>query len=60
LRHAAGRRIGAAAFEERVKACVAFGAQWEVRARWRVEHYGKRSARSDLSAPDTQLLWVTV
>ena len=49
----------AAAFEKRVKACVAFGAQWDVGTRWRVEHYGKGSTRSNLSAPDTQLLWVT-
>lgn len=49
----------AAAFEPRVKACVAFGAQWDVGGRWRVEHYGKTSSSSNLSAPDTQLLWVT-
>jgi dienelactone hydrolase len=49
----------AAAFEDRVKAVVAFGAQWDVGARWRVEHYGKGASRSNLSAPDTQLLWVT-
>jgi dienelactone hydrolase len=49
----------AAAFEPRVKACVAFGAQWDVGKRWRVEHYGKEAAKSKLSAPDTQLLWVT-
>ncbi len=49
----------AAAFEKRVKAVVAFGAQWSVGKRWRVEHYAKQSSRSNLSAPDTQLLWVT-
>jgi dienelactone hydrolase len=49
----------AAAFEPRVKACVAFGAQWDVGARWRVEHYGAGASSSNLSAPDTQLLWVT-
>jgi dienelactone hydrolase len=49
----------AAAFDPRVKACVAFGAQWDVGKRWRVEHYGKGASRSNLSAPDTQLLWVT-
>jgi dienelactone hydrolase len=49
----------AAAFDRRVKACVAFGAQWSVGERWRAEHYSSTSARSNLSAPDTQLLWVT-
>jgi dienelactone hydrolase len=49
----------AAAFEPRVKACVAFGAQWDVGARWRVEHYGPDASSSNLSAPDTQLIWVT-
>jgi len=49
----------ATAFEPRIKACVAFGAQWDVGRRWRVEHYGSNSAKSNLSAPDTQLLWVT-
>jgi fermentation-respiration switch protein FrsA (DUF1100 family) len=42
-----------------VKACVAFGAQWDVGGRWRVEHYGAGASKSKLSAPDTQLLWVT-
>jgi dienelactone hydrolase len=49
----------AAAFEKRVKACVAFGAQWDVGKRWRVEHYGKAASPSKISAPVTQLLWVT-
>jgi pimeloyl-ACP methyl ester carboxylesterase len=49
----------AAAFEKRVKACVAFGAQWDIGRRWRAEHYGAGSSKSNLSAPDTQLLWVT-
>lgn len=49
----------AAAFDRRVKACVAFGAQWDVGGRWRVEHYGAGASKSKLSAPDTQLLWVT-
>jgi len=49
----------AAAFEPRVKAVVAFGAQWDVGARWRVQHYAKDAAKSSLSAPETQLLWVT-
>lgn len=49
----------AAAFDHRVKACVAFGAQWDVGKRWRVEHYGAGAEKSKLSAPDTQLLWVT-
>jgi dienelactone hydrolase len=49
----------AAAFDKRVKACVAFGAHWVVGGRWRAEHYGAASAPSSLSAPDTQLLWVT-
>jgi len=49
----------ATAFDKRVRACVAFGAQWDVGGRWRVEHYGAGSSRANLSAPDTQLLWVT-
>jgi dienelactone hydrolase len=49
----------AAAFEPRVKAVVAFGAQWDVGGRWRVGHYGKSGSASNLSAPNTQLLWVT-
>ena len=49
----------AAAFEPRVKAVVAFGAQWSVGDRWRKAHYAADAPKSGLSAPDTQLLWVT-
>jgi len=47
----------AAAFEKRVKACIAWGAQWDVAARWRRRH--AKLDKSSLSAPDTQMLWVT-
>jgi len=49
----------AAAFEPRVQAVAAFGAQWSVGDRWRKAHYAADAPKSGLSAPDTQLLWVT-
>ncbi len=47
----------AAAFEKRVKACVAWGAMWDAGRTFRVNH--EKRAKSNLSAPDSQLLWVT-
>jgi dienelactone hydrolase len=47
----------AAAFEKRIKCCVAWGAMWDAGRQFRVNH--ERRGKSNLSAPDTQLLWVT-
>ena len=47
----------AAAYEKRIKCCVAWGAMWDAGRQFRVNH--EKRAKSNLSAPDSQLLWVT-
>jgi dienelactone hydrolase len=46
----------AAAYEKRIKCCVSWGAQWDLRQHFRSNF---EKGRSHLSAPHTQLLWVT-
>jgi dienelactone hydrolase len=48
----------AAAFEKRIKALVAWGAQWDIGERWRTRTKGTVD-KANLSAPHEQLLWVT-
>lgn len=48
----------AAAFEKRVKCCVAWGAMWDAGRQFRVNHT-RQEGQGGLSAPATQLLWVT-